>query len=307
LRRTRRLAEGRGRLQHEIGLTLAESARAVHAAVWQAGFYAATVRHVLPRPGLSLSERLRKREDRLVFVVGCPRSGTTFLAESIGALRGFVDLGEVIPLKASISRLAELSVDAASDRLRGQLETVRRLSLVQGLRGVEQTPELAFFLPAALRAYPSARVIHIVRDGRDVACSLLERGWLSATRHDRDDARQQYGPHARFWVEPELADRFEHVSDARRAAWAWRRYVVAARSATERSLEIRYEQLGTDPGDVAQLIGRHIDAPVDELAATLVTAHTDSVGRFRRELTSTQLEEVEDEAGPLLRDLGYEP
>ena len=291
---------------HEISAMLAESARVVHSAVWQASFYAATVRHVFPRAGLSPSERLGRTESRLVFVVGCPRSGTSFLARSIGTLPGFVDLGEVIPLKASIGELADLPTDDAGRRIRGRLERVRRLSLVQGLRGVEQTPELSFFLPAALRAYPAGRAIHVVRDGRDVVCSLLERGWLSASRNGRDDARQRYGPHARFWVEPELAGRFEGVSDVRRAAWAWRRYVTAARSVPERSIEVRYEQLTTDPGAVAEQIAADLGVSAPELGRVLAEAHPDSVGRYRDELTEAQLEEIEDEAGPLLRELGYD-
>jgi len=37
------------------------------------------------------------------------------------------------------------------------------------------------------------------------------------------------------------------VSDARRAAWAWRRYVTAIRSARTPVIEIRYEQLAREP------------------------------------------------------------
>ena len=54
----------------------------------------------------------------------------------------------------------------------------------------------------ALDAYPEARAVHIVRDGRDVVCSLLERGWLAAGRAGVDDADLPYGARARFWVEP---------------------------------------------------------------------------------------------------------
>ena len=97
-------------------------------------------------------------------------------------------------------------------------------------------------LPAALDAFPSATAVHVLRDGRDVVCSLLERGWLSARRSgESDDANLSYGVQPRFWVEPERREEFAHVSDARRAAWAWRRYVTAARSAPERTVELRYE------------------------------------------------------------------
>src|SRR4029453_1303521 len=121
-----------------------------------------------------------KREARLIFVVGSPRSGTTFLGSSLGAHPGLVDLGEVKPLKASIPQLALLPEQEAARRVRRTLDVVRRLGLAGHLRGVEQTPETSFVLAAALRAYPSAKAVHIVRDGRDVVCSLLERGWLRA-------------------------------------------------------------------------------------------------------------------------------
>ena len=112
------------------------------------------------------------REERLVFVVGCPRSGTTFLGRAIGGLPGFVDFGEVTPWKAA------LPSDPSAEELRRILERIRRIGLAWGLRGVEQTPETAHVLGAALEAYPEALAVHVLRDGRDVVCSLLARGWL---------------------------------------------------------------------------------------------------------------------------------
>jgi hypothetical protein len=41
------------------------------------------------------------------------------------------------------------------------------------------------------------------------------------------------------------------------------------------------------------------------LAAALAEAHDDSVGRFKRDLTTDQVAEVEAEAGELLAELGY--
>ncbi len=203
--------------------------------------------------------RQRRRaglEERVVFVIGSPRSGTTFLGESLGAQPGFVDLSEVTPLKAALPQLAEASEDEAARRIRHIVEWVRRLALARRVRAVEQTPEMSFFVSAALRAYPQARAVHIVRDGRDVVSSLLERGWLKDAREEADDAGLRYGPHARFWVEPERADEFLGASEATRAAWAWRRYVTAARRSTERTLEIRYESLVADPAGTAGGSGR---------------------------------------------------
>jgi hypothetical protein len=258
---------------------------------------------VRTRAGTRSHERAAAR--RPIFVVGSPRSGTTFLASNLGAQPGLVDLGEVKPLKAAIPSLAQAPTAEAAVQVRRILGRIRRLGLVGSLREVEQTPETAFVLAAALRAYPDARAVHLVRDGRDVVCSLLERGWLSAERSGSDDIGAAYGAHARFWVEPERIDEFRTASDARRAAWAWRRYVSAARSVGERTLELRYETLASDPATAAEQLAEHLGLDRGLLAETLTAAHTRSVGRWLTQLTSEQLADVEREAGPLLRELGY--
>jgi hypothetical protein len=281
--------------------------QALRQAAAMVAFYGTAIRQIAPRGGLARRRVSHSAREDLVFVVGAPRSGTTFLAETIASCPGFVDLGETTPLKALVPRLHPLPPDRAARHLRGVLERVRRLSLVRGLRGVEQTPELAFLLPAIMRAYPRARGVHILRDGRDVACSLLERGWLSATRAGRDDAGHPYGPRPRFWVEPERAQEFERASDATRAAWAWRAYVTAARTPepSDAVLVVRYEDLARNPELVAGALADHLGINPEPLLSGLALAHDRSIGRFRRDLTPSRLEEVEREAGALLEELGY--
>jgi hypothetical protein len=262
-------------------------------------------RRLAPRRGASLRERLGPLDERLVFVVGSPRSGTTFLAGAIGALPGFLDLGEVAQVKGSVPELARLPAAEAAKRLRRTLGVARRVGLVGTVRAVEQTPEVAHLVDVALAAFPSARVVHIVRDGRDVVCSLLERGWLRDSRVGRDDAGIAHGAHARFWVEPERRAEFVAASDTRRAAWAWRRYTTAARSSEGELLEVRYESMAAAHVDVARTLASYLDAPLDPLVAELEKAHQASIGRYRRDLTEMQLAEVVDEAGDLLRQLGY--
>lgn len=262
-------------------------------------------KRLAPRRGASLGERLGRLDDRLVFVVGSPRSGTTFLASAIGSLPGFVDLGEVAPLKAAVPELAALPPQEAARRLRRILAVARRVGLVGAVRAVEQTPELAHLVHVIPLAYPNAKVVHIVRDGRDVVCSLLEKPWLRPQQARSDDAGIAYGSYARFWVEPERRQEFETASDAHRAAWAWRRYVGAARNAGAAAIEVRYEELARDPAATARALAEHLDAPADLLAAALTLAHGSSVGRYREELDAEQLADVLAEAGVLLRELGY--
>jgi hypothetical protein len=246
----------------------------------------------------SLGQRPRLgREERLVFVVGCPRSGTTFVGRAIGGLPGFVDFGEVTPWKRA------LPAGPSAEELRTILERIRRIGLAWGLRGVEQTPETAHVLSTALEAYPQALSVHVVRDGRDVVCSLLERGWLNTEREGRDDARLAYGAVPRFWVEQERHQEFAEVSDARRCAWAWRRYVEAVRAAGagDRLLEIRYESLASVADQLAEFLGA--DVPATHRA--MDGFRDSSIGRWRRDLTPEQIADIDAEAGPRHAALGY--
>jgi hypothetical protein len=246
----------------------------------------------------ALAQRPRLgHEERLVFVVGCPRSGTTFMGRAIGGLPGFIDLSEVTPWKAALPH------NPSAADLRAILERVRLIGLARGLRGVEQTPETSHVLREALEAYPQAQAVHAVRDGRDVVCSLLERGWLGAGKGGGDDAGLAYGAQPRSWVEPERREEFSQVSDARRCAWAWRRYTEAVRSAGagERLLEIRYESFASCADELAAFL----DADVTSAHRAFDGFRDTSIDRWRTELTPEQVADVEAEAGTLLAELGY--
>jgi hypothetical protein len=275
------------------------------AAIRQAGLYGRTAARVAQRGWRERGGDPALATERPVFVVGSPRSGTTFLAGAVGAQPGFVDLGEVRPVKASIERWRGMPADEAARELRATIERVRRLAFVRELRSVEQTPETSFVVAVVVRAYPGAAVLHIVRDGRDVVCSLLEKGWLRDGLVGRDDAGLRFGGHARSWVEAERREEWLAASEATRAAWTWRTYVTAARALPERALEVRYEQIAADPAAAADEIARRLETEPAPLRDALSAVHARSVGRWLRDLTPEQVEDVEREAGPLLRELGY--
>lgn len=271
----------------------------------RARLYAGAVARVLVRAHARSGSDLGAVTERPVFVLGAPRSGTSVVARSIGRLPGFVDLGELKPWKASIPQLAALPEEEAARELRRALEAIRRYGLVRRLRAVEQSPETAFVLGPIVRAYPQAAVVHMLRDPRDVAASLLQKGWLRAGRPGHDDVGSPYGHHVRFWVEPERADEFDRADEARRAGWAWRRYVSAARVAPGNTLEVRYEDLAADPVAASEPLAVHLGADPVLLGGAFAHMHAESVDRWRRNLTAEQVSEVEAEAGELLVELGY--
>jgi hypothetical protein len=280
-------------------------------------------RRVVRRYGINPRRIVARLDEQAVFVVGSPRSGTSFTARSIGDVPGFADLGEVNALKANIAPLSRMPPREAGRRIRRLLALSQRLGMVGGLRPIEQTPESSYIIPAIAEAYPRAQFVLLIRDGRDVVCSLIERGWLRdggpgvqarATGLTVDDAGKPFGDYARSWVEPERTDEFAAVSEARRAAWAWRRYSEAALDHTaglgpDRVVHVRYERLAAAPSLVAADLAGFLGATdrAADLAAALSRAHDASVGRWRDDLTPDQLRDVETEAGELLSRLGYTP
>ena len=149
--------------------------------------------------------------------------------------------------------------------------------------------------------------VHLVRDGRDVVCSLLERGWLSADRGGGDDAGLAYGARARFWVEPERRAEFEAASDATRAAWAWRTYVTAARRVESRAAgaALRVARRRARTAQRRDSPSTSASTPA-VFAGSLDRAHDRSVGRFRRDLTRGAARRRRARGRAAAAELGYD-
>lgn len=209
-----------------------------------------------------------------LFVVGCPRSGTTLLQRMLDAhpqlavandthfipraleavrsrsLDGEDALSDASMLPELVSwvrgyyRFARLGLDdgpfqQAAVSARSYREFVSLLyeqfARKHGKElGGEKTPDYVRHLPLLHRLFPWAKSVHLVRDGRDVALSIVE--W--ACRNGR-----QKGPaKLALWREQPVA--------TCALWWEWqvrsgRRSRCALPSGT--CLEVRYEMLVTDP------------------------------------------------------------
>jgi Sulfotransferase family len=133
-----------------------------------------------------------------IFVVGCHRSGTTLLRLlldshpniSCGPETGFLtDFARItrdpmwphlrqygFPKEYWHGKVAELFDSFQTDyaRARGKL------------RWAEKTPNYALHLDYVNELFPTCQVIHIIRDGRDVVASHLDRwGYISAVKATR--------------------------------------------------------------------------------------------------------------------------
>jgi hypothetical protein len=271
-------------------------------AVWPDAWWVEAVEQFAQREAASPVEPatpVQRFDGRLVLVLGAPRSGTTWLTqlllahpETCGAgeaetwlfrgLGGFWsndDLAGWLPPDAVVAALRRFC-----DRLFGVARAAAANPVATHF--VEKTPAHVWHVEQITTLYPDVKIVHILRDGRDVARSLGELSFGTET-----------------------------VTEGARG---WREYVETARErlGTLDHFEVRYEELAADPvgqtGRILEWIGLDVGdaqrAAIGARAGTRVSQYgtTGPVGPGKwRQLDDHALDAVWREAGGLLRSLGY--
>jgi hypothetical protein len=283
-----------------------------------------------------------------LFVVGCPRSGTTllqrmldahpqlavandthFIPRALEAVRpGSLEdedalfdasmLPELISWVRCYYRFARMGLDEASfaqaaasarsyrefvSLLYGQLARKHGKEL-----GGEKTPDYVRHLPFLHRLFPWARSVHIIRDGRDVALSIVE--WACR------DGRQKGPAKLALWQEQPVATC---------ALW-WRWQVRLGRRS--RSVlppgtydEVRYEALVDDPEAALRSVAGFLGLPFSDRMLSFndgKVRHEDGLSAkkawlpptpglrdWRTQMEPNDVELFEALAGDLLSELDY--
>ncbi|UCG17706.1 MAG: sulfotransferase [Phycisphaerales bacterium] len=254
-----------------------------------------------------------------IFLIGAPRSGTTFLGECISVLPEVSYHFEPLMTKAAVRHIHadEWPLAAGQALFRRVYRWLMRIHLDADLRFAEKTPRNSLIVSFLREAFPDAQFIHIIRDGRDVALSLSRKPWLRASTGEsetRTGGTDDHGHHAHFWVEKARAAEFETTTDIHRCAWAWRHFTEAALAQSAglpagQYHELRYESLVDQPQQEADrlldFLGINDPASRRVFCEAAAGARATSVGGWRRSLSPAQVKQIEDEAGPLLCTLGY--
>jgi hypothetical protein len=256
---------------------------------------------------------------RPIFLLGAPRSGTTFLGTCLAELPELSYHQEPVATKAAARYVATglWSGRKARRFYRTVYKWLMRIHCDGDLRLAEKTPRNAFLVGFLREAFPDAQFVHIIRDGRDAALSYSKKPWLSAASAGsarREPGGYPYGPTARFWVEPARTNQFETTTDLHRCIWAWRRHTESVLQEAEtlpscQYHELRYEALAEHPHATAERLLDYLQ--IDDRTSrgqfhqAVDAADPGSVGSWRDGLTGDQLAVVMAEAGPLLAKLGY--
>ncbi len=278
-----------------------------------------------------------------VFVLGAPHSGTDLVARALKRSAGFhVTMGQpsVLHVVYAFARRPSISAgrgEAAAAVLRDafaqawQVTAYGCTSCSPACRqagGVENggpcvaertiarygdaTPDLLYCAGVLADAFPDARFVQVIRDGRDVVAGMLgDSDTLAWFRPGFANLDSEF-PNPFLGVEDET-DRagWTELSLAGKCAMRWRSAVrVSARLRSALSAQqlttIRYEELVTKPDAAASMVSEFVGARVSAIALRdPVRQIAPEPGAWRRTLSAEQATEVEKVAGEELRRVGY--
>lgn len=270
-----------------------------------------------------------------VFIVGCPRSGTSYLYHLLLSAGGFAEFHTQMnvydvlePIYGDLSSAASKrrmmkdwlaskaftvsGLDAADienrvlaechtagDFLRIVMDEIARSQGVD--RWVDSTPTNAPHMLRIKRDFPDAQFVHIIRDPRDLALSLDKKGWSRPLPWDKDNSL--------------LA-----------AAVYWEWIVRKARKYGDQLgadyMETRYEDLVKTPAPELARIGRFLGCdlnyeaikqrsvgsiknPLTSFKEDLTQGEFSPVGRWKTKFPPPQLARFETLIGDYMQELGY--
>ncbi|HEU5418104.1 MAG TPA: sulfotransferase [Streptosporangiaceae bacterium] len=296
-----------------------------------------------PRPHILVVNGRKVRQP--VFLIGAPFSGTGLLARALKQSPGFhVTIGQqsVLSVVYAFARNPAIQRDrgeAAATVLRDAFAQAwqvtphgclscspacRETGRVDGAgtcveerditRYGDASPDLMYCAESAVDAFPDARIVQVIRDGRDVTAAMLaDAQTLSFFRRGMASGDGK-APDPFFGIETEqdLAA-WPGLSPAGKAAMRWRgsvRKMARLRTslAAEQLTTLRYEQMIRHPAAATAAISDFIGAPMnpigprDRLAGAAPPVEP---GGWRRLLSAVQLAEIEKVAGQDLRRVGY--
>jgi hypothetical protein len=285
----------------------------------------------VPKSRTSLAQKMKPP----VFIIGSPRSGTTLLYHMLLSAGGFaVYLTEskvfdlVFPqfenlsdrknrrkaldlwLQSKLFTLSGLDRERIENTILNECQTggdflraiMEEIARSQGVdRWAENTPEHILYLAKIKKEIPDAMVIHMIRDGRDVALSLEKKAWVEPFPWDRKRRALVAGLYWEWLVDQGRQQKSALGKDY---------------------MEVRYEKLIAQPeitlGEIGAFIKHELEYaqiqrsgigsvrdPNTSFEVESKSGTFDPVGRWRKQFSPEDLAALEALIGPTLEKLGY--
>jgi hypothetical protein len=291
-----------------------------------------------PRPHILVVNGRKVRQP--VFVIGAPHSGVELLARALKRTPGFhVTIGQpsVLSVVYAFARTPSIQHgrgDATATVLRDafaqawqvsahacmtcrfECRNARAVSSASGTcvderdisRYGDASPALMYCAEALIHAFPDARIVQVVRNGRAVVAAMLadpeELAWF---RRGVANVDTEF-PNPFFGVETEAdLEAWPKLSAAGKCAMRWRGSVhKMARLRNSLSAEqlttFRFEQVISEPHSVGSALADFVGVKVSRLE---VPSRQRETNDWQRVLSPEQLADIERVAGQQLRRVGY--
>ena len=211
--------------------------------------------------------------------------------EYVGGLHTDVDSEE---LKQAVSKLEQDLACHLKDLIREFTYSVFASGMKRAgkTRWLEKTPTNLLYMKELFELFPQAKFLHIIRDGRDVASSIVANGWWPV-------------------LDPIVGENFRGVRHTvKNAARYWRVHLergfdisgcIGEKAYKEVKLETLIEDRDSTLQDICDFLGEPFDAKM-----LRVRLKGDSVGRWRESFSESDKANFKAEAGQMLIRLGYE-
>ena len=279
------------------------------------------------------------------FIGGATRSGTTLLRLMLDAhpdlaipsethfvpdmiyrcVDGPVEADELAAIATTHARWGDFGLDA--DEYAARVRALQPLTAAEAIRAFyrlyaetqgkprwgDKTPGYLRKTKPIQRVLPEARFIHMIRDGRDVALSVMPLNFGPSTVTEAAELwvkrvttgrRQERG--ANHYTEVTYEDLIAHTDPTLRrvAEFLDLPFDPAMLAYHERA----GERLAEKARDLPKEGGRTqpAEARISSHALASEAPRTDRIGRWRREMSPDDVAEYERIAGPLLAELGYD-
>lgn len=178
---------------------------------------------------------------------------------------------------------------------------------------VFKLPDIHLVLGKLLDMFPQLKIIHLIRNGRDVIASGLKRQWYTdefyndwiVTWFKNSNDEHSICP---WFVDQQYQARWKHWNQATRAAYGWCRMVRQGLEISEkypdRVLHVRYEEMAANVECEANRLAQWSGLRLSSLSRTHINALMKyDQARYKYEFRLDG--NVEEEFESMLKSLGY--